>query len=388
MIEANAFDSNAFHQLRLMIIDHNDGIISFDPDCFSGLNRITIFNMYNSTISVNCFDILRAFRKSLSDFAIRHVSNEIGFKNFFGNSQFTHLIRMTFEEYLSTNFTTLASNNFTGTPFLDSFHAFDCPIEFILDGTFDPIATTLQRLVLHRTKLKTIQLKAFQKYFEYSYMNTDAITIIYGSPLECSCDSYLFHNVAIMGYYGFIFRPYIVCMATNADSQLVCPDHQQIHSKLCWADAQKIGQQFSYYRFRINLLKNIESIVIQTNATGSFKVLLDFNKPRTNQMCCNHEWTRETIKCFIMRANRAELPRSMFDGVPIIRISILYFIHGWPFSVVTLRFKDDDEIHTENTMWLCVSLNVIVSFGSFLLSFLIVIGRQKMSGTVEQEPPM
>lgn len=314
--------------------------------------------------------------------------NEIGFEQFFGHLRFTHLIKMTFEQHLSAKFTTLAANNFTGTPFLDAFHVTDCPIEFILDGTFDPIATTLQRLFLYRTKLKTIQLNAYQKYFEFSYMNDGALIIIDGKQLECTCDYYLFHNAVTMSYYGLFFRPYIVCTATETDKQLVCPDHQQIHSILCWANAQQIGQQFSYYRFRINLVKGIESIVIQTNATGSFKVLLDSNRQRTNQMCSNHEWARETIQCFIMRTNRAELPRSLFDGVPIIRISILYFIHGWPFSVVTLRFTDPDEMHTEKILWLCVSLNAIVSFASFLLGFLMVIGRQIMAGDVEQEQPM
>lgn len=200
----------------------------------------------------------------------------------------------------SNKFATLASSNFSNLSAIQILHFYDCAIEIIDDDTFDIIGKTLLRLTLYRTRLKTIHLVCFQSYFEHSHLAMGAITAILGDPLACDCEYCLLKNASTIAYSKWIRRPlqYFDCMG-NFNS-IDCPDMQRlIPQKIClhnlWLDKS------AYIRFHIK--KENNSISIRTNASLSYKILVELNGMAFRQICPDHLWLQTNVKCTKMHQN-------------------------------------------------------------------------------------
>lgn len=356
-IEANAFDVSAFHNIRLIRIDSNIGAITFQTGCFNGLKRMEKLLLNNLTLihTDSGSGILSDSCKSLNELRLLAINANVGLEYFFKSHRYTNFEIIVVEHSNSNKFQTLAPANFSNILVLRALKIEGGDLRVILAGTFDVVAKSLRNLLLIDTKLIAFTATIFQAYFEYSHSFISGITIIVGNTYECNCDYYLFRNVMMIRRASFKYVGYVLC--SNEQSIDHCPDFQQLGSHhLCYQTSIS-HQLYTYTRFEVNLENDRDSIVVRTNASGRFKIIIQLNDLPLKAYCPRHIWLQENIKCFYLDKNRTEISKSMFNHSQLLRISFIYFIYGWPLSFATIRTTDD---YDGNNQWAKILIVVIV----------------------------
>lgn len=300
---------------------------------------------------------------------MKHCSNHIGFRNIFGGHQFANLNLVLFTNCSGHQFKTFAPSNFTNLLVLQTLHIFNTSLEVILDGTFDGIAKTLERIMLIDNRLLAIVPRVFQAYLENSYSIYSSVTIVNFNQLECNCEYAFFRSICEIVYKTPAPDAFNSCErppSANAD-QKFCQNIQQIRSeKLCWSHQWQ--NLLSYIRFDIK--RDDEGILIRTNATGPIKVVLMRSGMELDHHCPDVRALQPDIKCYIFNKNVLRLPQSELIESHLIQISILYFFHGWPLCIMTVRYSHDTN---ENTNWGLITGAIIMCYVLAIFLGLLII---------------
>lgn len=368
-VEGDAFENGAFRLLVYLQISNNDGIITFYPNSLKGLRHIVSYNYRSSSLSSANVGHLNDISRSLRAFCLLNCSGEIGFQNIFGEYQFANLEQILIKGSSAQQFRTLAPSNFTNLLALEALAIMHSSLEIILDGTFDGIAKTLQRIILSHNRLTTIAPGIVQAYFEHSHLFFNSFSLIHDNQLDCNCE-----NRFVRGVYELIYRPLKpeVCVtcerppSASAD-QTYCLNAQQIRSeKVCWSHDWR--NLFSYIRFDIK--RDDDGILIRTNATGSVKVVLMRSGMQFERNCPDARSLRRDVKCYIFNGNVQKLPQSKLIESNLIQISILYFIHGWPLCFMTVQSAHDSIMHPN---WVLIALAITVGYVSAMFLGLLIM---------------
>lgn len=368
VIEKDAFNASAFQTTRLLRISNNIGLLTFQPGCFNGLGRLEKFLLNNSTIMhIDAkTGLLSESCKSLNEVQLTAVNASVDFKYFFKNNRYTNFETMIVDHSTSHKFHTLAPANFSNTLIIKAFQITGGELKVILAGTFDTIAKSLQRLILWDTKLMVFKATLFQAYFEYSYMVPGVSTMIAGDQYECNCDYYLLRNLTTMTIRMSSVNGYVFCHNKRGPIGR-CHDFQRLQSKhLCWS--HYFSHSYAYTRFDVRLDNGRDAIVVRTNASGRFKVIFQMNELLRKEFCPNQNWLRDNIKCFVLKRKRPEISKSFFNRSQVLRISIFYFIHGWPLSLTVMRMPDDDGSRTVIIVVICALICFVFVFVGCLIA--------------------
>lgn len=282
----------------------------------------------------------------------------------------------------SAPFKILAPNNFSNTLFVEELHFCECGIEAILERTFDSIAKTLTTLLLLNNNLKTIILVRFQVFIENANSIRNSFLGIKDGNLECNCEYYFLQSVSAIRYKLATINSF-QC-APNA-VLTDCPNMQKLQlTTICMPKiyhSREYIDLFWYLKCYIRMKMESKSILISANSTSKFKVIFQL---QAKNACSDQSWLRESIKCIQVNNADVEFPNSMFNQSEFVIVSVLYFIHGWPLSVVTIRFADTNKTGPllDREHFLFISL---ICFGACILGISITLCRQYLlsNGTNE-----
>lgn len=329
------------------------------------------YELKNSSIDQSNVGALRDISKNLKSFYLRKCSNSIDFRNIFGKYQFANLNLLFVSNCSGLQFKTFAPSNFSNLLVLQTLIVFNTSLEVILDGTFDVIAKTLERISLIDTRLLAIVPRTFQAYLENSNLIYSSVTIVNFNQVECNCNYAFYRSVSAMVYKTSAPDVFNSCErppSANAD-QTFCRNIQQIHSeKFCWKHLWR--NRFSY--MRIDIKRDAESFLIRTNATGPVKVVLMRSGMKLDRDCPDGRALQPDIKCFSFNKNVLRVPQSQLIESHLIQISILYFVHGWPLCIMTMRYSYDTN---ESVNWGLITGAIILCYVlAIFLGLLIVFG--------------
>lgn len=370
LIETDAFNVQAFRMLRYLSISHNEGLITFNEGCFNGLSRLGLFFFSNATVHDANTDVLKDIRRGLRYLFVTRIATSFNLASFLGRYRFGHLNALYFDDCTSPQFHILTPSNFSNQimPIIDTIDFRNCDIEAILDGTFDGISKALKHLLFYRTKIKRIFLSVFQGPFEHIYWNFDrAYRMQYpllkfdDNPIKCTCDIYFLRNALSIANSPDPINLFS-CHNDETDEknavEVECSHFQHINWQRTCAKWH-LNRIYTFIRFNIKL--NNDLIVIQSNATEPFKMLINYQQMNRNPI----------LKCFKIDKAGVKIPKSMFMEMEIVQISILYFIHGWPLSFVTIRLPDDEM--NGSAIWIQIDLTVFICMIAFFFGCCLVI---------------
>lgn len=366
-IEPNAFHVNAFKFLNSIYFIQNDGLLHLESDCFRGPIRFESLLIFLSRVEYIGAGLLEDLSKRIEILHMTALEGDIGLVDIFGAGRYPILHKLSFSGATSTQFATLAAENFTALCSVENLSFARCGIEHIVDGAFDGIAHSLQALALNENKMMRIDPMWFRLVLENSVK-----FLFYLNPLECGCDFYFLTNAtAIVRQPLHVYKEEAICSSPMNINQIVCP---QMHRYVTRNTYSAAGLISFYVRFHIHFNRNTDSLSIRTNVTASIRVLLVSVDMR--QTCWPEKLVRDNVKCYTLPADKSQIRRSMFPNSSIVKISIIYFVQGWPLSTVSVRMLEDG--YSKPTMHIGWILTVILSCAvAFLLGFLITVIKMK-----------
>lgn len=329
IIEADVFNMVVFKQLETISFISNINILNFDTGSFRSLSEIIGFYIYCSRIGTVENGFLQNISNNMKTLYLSYFIGNIGFREIFGYMPYRNLCSLSIANSQSTQFATLAATNFTVFSVIETIFLTNCGIEHISSGTFDYIGQTLQRISLENNKLKQITPAWFRFIFERNTLRSEEVHLsIRKNPIVCNCEFYFLRIIYFLNRDAYEKPEFDI--RKNCDKQTnaymtKCPNIQHLHTKkLC------LKNEFVtfYKKFKIKFLASLDALMIQTNVTESIRVLVI---PIESKQKCPSSF------CVKLPATYTNIPRTMFPKSSIIKISILYFIQGWPLSTITIR---------------------------------------------------
>lgn len=368
IVKIDAFEAESFKNLVSIKFTNELSPLHFENDCFRGLNRLrNLFIQLSSVITIDT-RFLQAVSKSITVIFLENFICNIGFRDIFGNVKYPKQIMVFIENFNSNKFVVLAPGNFTRLMVMKSLYIINCGIEIILQGTFDEISDSLQEVGLTENRIKQISVSLFKSLFEStSFIEWYARGfIVEDNFLNCNCELTLIENFNRIHISNRIFP----CIAENQTKNIDknCPGLQRFKISMFCGEFTRNFKYFIYNNFNIKLNERENSVVIQTKVNDSFRVLLDSLGQR--QICPNNREINDTIKCIQLTANHLQIPQSMMPQSAFIKVSIIYYIHGWPLSTVTIRLLDQTNIWWSSTQFLSMSVVIGFCIIGFLVGFL------------------
>lgn len=365
-IHANAFSSPAFEKLENLSIEIHGVAVNVFAGAFEGLrNLITfIFQISKSvTLPIGLFDPIAS---SINVIKSNRWPNDVSLNEMFANQLFRLLRKLTIynAEEPQSKFRLLAASNFTSFRRLQVLLLSNCGIEIIDEHAFDDVGRTLQTISLFMNRIKFINIQMFRIIFEsHRQLSLD---IFRGMILDCSCHV-LEVRLALSRFQNLEKSP-IKCSLQDKNSMNSCSRYQVVNaSKLC---INRVRQPYPSF-MNIYLKRSENSIVIQSNLTSKFRVLL-INLDATNAKCAARNIT-SNYQCSNIDSSFEHFDLDEVENIRnatiilITAIPVLIEFGAWPLHMIPVRrvkLADTWQNWIHDNQWLLITCMLIILCGS------------------------
>lgn len=360
----NAFNATAFNHLRSITFTAHQALLAFQNGCFRGLNKLEVLFFRFTTIAYIHGTFLEDICKNIKTIRLTQLINNIGIADIFGGARYPKQLTVVIEDVESSKFETLASANFTKFTTIQYLDIINSGVKFILAGSFDPISASLEGINLSRNKIKHLQPALYRFLFEkmcFTYKNFVVLNF-HENKLKCSCDFIFLKSVKRAMVHSENDKNDFICTSENKIQDDDCTGFQRTNiSKLCPMIYKK-STIILYIQFRIKFDETIDSLLLHGKTNHSLRIVLVTLKQR--QFCPLDRSDSANIKCFKVSANNVVIPYSMMPQSTFIKVSIIYYIHGWPLSTITIRLPK-----LNNILWFSLNLHIILPVIGFLFGF-------------------
>lgn len=336
-IHADAFDSKAFEKLRALTLVVKNGMVKVFDHAFRRLqllHRIEFIAKSIGTFPIGLFDEADV---TLHTLKVVGWPNNCNLEEMFANEMFRMLkiLQIRSVQMPQTRFRRLTATNFTSIRRLNNLILYDCGIEVIDENAFEVVGRSLVYVNILWNRLKTITFQSVRIFYE---SKVDFVMDI-GSKLswECNCDLISIDILVcpFRRHSGFVcIRE---CMSFKSK---VCDVYRDVDLTLfCAPMKSQLVMRIIDVRLALD---ETNSVVIQTNFTGNFRIIFA-NATAMQASKCVERGSKAHFKCLVLDkfidlvelSELGEIGTAEFISIAV--IPILYHFAARPLHIITVR---------------------------------------------------
>lgn len=364
LIQNNAFNHVQFNRIHQLVIIINQ-VIEIENGAFNGLFKLEIL-VLKGLLLVNV-DYTFFERVSMTLKIVLMINVRTNMYNLIGGTELINLEELSLCQIEYSN-GTITSNTITKLSKIKTLSMLSCKIEVIAAGAFDHLSRTLETILLHDNRLKTLPGTLFDAL---NITNMLSATNFQNNPWECTCDLLLIQRT-------YSKDPNFIDDICKIDNLPECQSTEPIASK----DYMNERQCSSHYGTNF----------LRINFTGKFRIkFLSIDKfyvknlKRLTFYLINFAIDSEA-HCVRVSPKFASLTLTNQISAMIQTSCIIIYENAmsnvWPLNCVSFKFVDAQKEKWIGVEWKMyaifagIAICIAIFFGSLALGIFLV--RKKL----------